>query len=104
MAVSYEWIFSQFDTIPSLDGLTDVVKVIHWRINATDGDYMASNYGTVTIADPSPSDFTPYDQITKEQAISWVSSAMDVNSQYESLQNQINLMKNPPTLPMAPPF
>ena len=31
---TYTWSFPQFDTAPSEDGLTNVVKTIHWRLDA----------------------------------------------------------------------
>ena len=35
MTTEYNWVVSQMDTAPSLDGLTDVVVTVHWRRNAT---------------------------------------------------------------------
>lgn len=33
-------------------------------------------YGSVSLGDPDPGDYTPFDQITKEQAIQWVKAAL----------------------------
>lgn len=105
MAIDYEWIFSQFDTKPSQDGLTDVVSIIHWRLNATDDTgTFASIYGTVTLGTPGPSNFVPYDQITKELTIQWIEENMDVDSMKANLANQIHLIKNPTVVSMSPPF
>ena len=38
----FTWSFPQFDVAKAEDGLTDVVKTIHWRYDAVDGDYSAS--------------------------------------------------------------
>ena len=34
MANTYTWDFPTLDTAPSEDGLSDVIKTIHWRITA----------------------------------------------------------------------
>jgi hypothetical protein len=104
MAITYTWNFSQFDTAPKKDDLDDVVVVIHWRLTAVDGDYSASNYGTVELSVPSPDDFTPFSDITFDDTVRWVNGAMDVPAIEESLSNQIDTLKNPPVVPMKPPF
>lgn len=104
MAISYIWNFSQFDTAPKKDDFTDVVIVVHWRLTAVDGDYSASNYGTVTLSDPNPADFTPFSKITFDETVEWVSGAMDVAAVKENLSSQIDALKNPPVVSMKPPF
>ena len=82
---------------------TDVVTVIHWDV--TDSEtvegvtYSGRCYGTVSLAEPGES-FTPYADITEEQAISWCKAAIgdDQVTAYEtSVANQIELEKNPVT-------
>ena len=105
MTISYEWKFEQFDVKPSQSGLSDVVSVIHWRLNAIDSDnIVATNYGTVVLDDPNPSEFIPFSEITKEMAIEWVSLVLDVDSIKNNLSEQIDRIKNPPVVPMTPPF
>jgi hypothetical protein len=38
MANTYTWDFPALDTAPSEDGLSDVIKTIHWRITAVSDD------------------------------------------------------------------
>ena len=49
---TFKWVVSQMDTAPSEDGLTDVVKVVHWRYQAEDGEYNAEVYGAMGCATP----------------------------------------------------
>lgn len=104
MAIAYNWVFPQFDVIPSEDGLTDVVKIIQWRYNAVDGDYKATNYGSVSLGAPNPTDFIPYDQITEQWAIDAVSAQINVPEMQARLAKEIEDQKNPPIVPMPPPF
>ncbi len=57
MALETKWLISQMDTAPSEDGLTDVVKTVHWRYQAeqvdTDKTYNAEVYGAMSCATPS---------------------------------------------------
>lgn len=104
MAIVYTWSFPEFDVVPSENGLSDVVKTIHWRYDAVDGEYAAGAYGTVSLGDPNPRDFIPYDQLTREWAIAAVSDSVNVADLQAALERTIADQKNPPIVPMAPPF
>lgn len=105
MAITYEWSFPQFEVSPQVGELTDVVVTIHWELVGTDEDDVSTRiYGTVTLGPPSIDDFTGFESITKEQTISWVSSVLDVNSMKANIAASIDMMKNPPSIAMAPPF
>lgn len=100
----YTWSFSQFDVAKSENGLTDVVKTIHWRYDAVDGDYSAGLYGTVGLGAPNPTGFIPFADLTKVWAIAAMSESVDVPAMTTSLEAQIATAKNPPIVPMSAPF
>ena len=104
MAITYTWEFSIFEKAPSLDGLADVVKVIHWRMHAQDGQYRTSSYGTALLGAPNPDNFLDYEDITKQWAIDAVSSVIDVPATEAALAAEIERQKNPPVVSSAPPF
>jgi|TARA_R110000744_G_scaffold93779_3_gene181155 hypothetical protein len=105
--ITYTWHFPQFDTAKSEDGLSDVVKVIQWRYVAVDDEASAQAYGAVNLSAPDPAAFTAYVNLTEQWAIdaviaSWSDSSLaDVQ---EALQAQIEVEKNPPVVPLQPPF
>lgn len=84
------------------DGDKDnVVKTVHWQATDSEVDgentYSGRCYGTVSLAAPGDS-FTPYADITEEQAVGWAKSALgnDEVAAYEKIvENQIELQKNP---------
>ena len=86
------------------DGDKDnVVTTVHWQ--ATDSEVDGENtysglcYGTVGLAAPGDS-FTPYADITEEQAIGWAKAALgddQVAETEKSVENQIDQQKNPTT-------
>lgn len=112
MAIVYAWSFPSFDVVKSEDGLTDVVKAISWEYSATaegttgpfGAPYSAKAYGVVQLGAPNPTDFIPYDQLTKQWAIDAVSAQVDVPTMQQNLTTQVEVMENPPVVPMAPPF
>ncbi len=114
MDIQFKWDFPQFDAVPRVGDLTNVVKVIHWRRNATNGEYVASNYGTVTLGDPDPKHYTPYDAISEEWAVSLVVAGLakmnqTVEPMDERLAREVTILATPPEerdtpTPMAPPF
>ena len=72
------------------------VVVAHWRATAVDGDFSASNYGTVGFTpDPSASGFIAYDSLTEANVIGWVQAEVDKDAIEASLAAQIEADKNP---------
>jgi len=72
------------------------VIVAHWRATAVDGDFSASNYGTVGFTpDPSASGFIAYDSLTEADVIGWVQAELDQDAIEASLAARIEADKNP---------
>ena len=101
---TYTWSFPQFDIAKAEDGLTDVVKTIHWRYDAMDEEYSAGVYGSAGVGAPNKTDFIPFDDLTKVWTIAAVSASVDVSAMTTSLETQIATAKNPPIVPMKSPF
>lgn len=101
---TFTWSFPQFDVAKSEDGLTDVIKTIHWRYDAKDGEFTAGAYGTVALSAPDPNAFVPYSQITAEWTIGAITDQVNVDELNAALEAQIANQKNPPVVPMSPPF
>ena len=104
MSITYTWAFPQFDVAKSEDGLTDVVKVIHWTYLGRDGEYTANAYGTVSLGPPNPDDFIPYADLTEQWAIDVCSNRLDIPQMEAALATQINNEKNPPIVVLPPPW
>jgi hypothetical protein len=100
----YKWVIAQLDTAPSEDGLTDVVKTIHWRYQAQDAEYFADVYGSMACATPSETDFTAYPDLTEDQVISWLEAGNDVDALKTYLDAQIETKKNPPIVNLPLPW
>ena len=106
MNTNYFWSVYQLDTVPSIDGLVDVVITVHWGRTAVEGEYTAYSYGTMGCATPSETDFTVYDDLTFEQVCGWLENGLDTEAidagLVANIENQINppvVVKNLPWVP-----
>lgn len=106
MSIINNWVVEQMNCYPSAEGQTDVVFTVHWRVNATDGTFYATAYGTVGITYVAGSPYTPYADLTQDQVIGWVQNAMgpeQVASIEASLATSIANQVNPPVVtPLLP--
>jgi hypothetical protein len=97
MATTYQWNVVQMDRLTS-DGF---VVTVHYTVNAVDGDYTASTYGTVSYTQGEGS-YVPFSNLTKEQVIGWVKDSIGQSTVEESLAAQITAQKNPVQLSGLP--
>jgi uncharacterized lipoprotein YmbA len=109
MTTTYQWTIQAMDCVPQEDGHTDVVVTAHWIVNATDGTYNASVYGTQSFTYDATKAFTPYEDLTQDQVVGWVQEGMGIDAVtalQENLDQQIANQINPPIvtppLPWAP--
>ena len=111
MANTYTWDFPTLDTAPSEDGLSDVIKTIHWRITAvsdseTDADgnaISASAYGTAS-PELDPDNFVAFDSITKDWCKAKVLESLGQTEAelQANLDTQIDNIINPPMVSKTP--
>ena len=87
MAITYEWSFPNFECDSS-----NVVKTIHWRYTAVDGEYSASMYGSC-----AGSEGMNFDSMTKEHCENCVLENQDttIEDMQSNLSAQIEEQKNP---------
>ena len=107
MSITTTWIVEQMNCYPTYESETDVVFNVHWRVNATDGTYNATSYGTVGVTYVAGSPYTPYDQLTQAQVIGWVQAALgaeQVATIEANLTTNINNQVNPPIVTPALPW
>jgi hypothetical protein len=94
--MNFTWNVVQMDRLTS-DGF---VVTVHYTVNAVDGDYTASTYGTVGYTEEGA--FTPYSQLTEAVVVGWVQESLGQATVEESLAAQITAQKNPVQLSGLP--
>jgi len=91
MATTYQWNVVQMDRLTS-DGF---VVTVHYTVNAVDGDYTASTYGTVGYTEQQGEQYIPYADLTEAEVVGWVQESLGKDAVEESLAANIALQKNP---------
>jgi hypothetical protein len=108
MEIIYNWEIEQMQEVPQQGPLTDVVINISWRRYATtvvsEKEYTAGTFGFFVCSQPSGEDFTPYEDLTRDQVIGWLEAGLDVESIDRNLIAQLNDQINPPVIILPFPW
>lgn len=112
---TYTWFISQLECVPSIDGLSNVVSNVHWRVSAVSNKsraittpigtntvpYSAEVYGTQGLTFDAKNAFINYADLTKDTVIGWVQEAMGIDAVtklQEALDKQLEALVNPPII------
>lgn len=84
-------------TISTLESNTDGgVIVAHWSVSKTEGENVATSYGSVSFTpDASAEGYVAYDSLTEETVIGWVQEALDTEALEASLDADLAEQANP---------
>ena len=106
MAITYTWVIETIDTAKSEDGMSDVAKQVHWRMNAHDDtdDLSATAYGSVGLDAPDADSFVAFDELTKDQVVAWVIDKLDMSEAdlQAALAQRIADDRDPPVVQKLP--
>jgi hypothetical protein len=103
MEYTFNTLITHLDIIPSLDGLENIVKRVHWKVDCVnDGKYYYEE-GNYTLPSASDTDFTAYGNLTKEQVLSWLAGNVDFDAIKATLTTKIDNEAHP-TINIAVPF
>jgi hypothetical protein len=103
------WLIERLLVKPAEGTLTDVVITADWRCNGSQESFSGTCYGSCSFAAPSGSGFTPYEDLTQEQVLSWCyANGVDKSAIEANVTAQIANQINPPVvalpLPWVPPL
>jgi hypothetical protein len=106
--VTYSWSFPQIDVALSLDGLSNVVTRLHWRLKGQRGSDTAETYGTADLPAPaSPAGFIPLASVTEAQALEWIEGALGedrIAVQKAAILAELEQITAPSVVAMSPPW
>jgi hypothetical protein len=102
--MAFNWVISQLDSIPSLDGMDKVISTIHWRAQKQDADFTADTYGALAVDAPHEASFTPYDEVTQAMVEGWLTAGLDSEAIEANLDAQIQNFLNPPLIAYPLPW
>jgi hypothetical protein len=96
MATEFTWKIAQLERQLS-DG---IVFTLHYTIEAFDGTYRSSAYGSLGLEAPEEDEMIPYADLTPEIVVEWVKEKFGeekVDEIETALQAQIDQQKTPTT-------
>ena len=108
--ITYDWIFTNFEVLPQLDALENVVKTISWVYKGTAEDGKTFSIDGVSyLGAPDVNNFTSFDQLTKDWAIEVCSNNINNSRTIGDIQEHIALdisLQVPATVveTLPPPF
>jgi hypothetical protein len=101
MTTTFTWAVANMEHYTS-DG---VVFTIHYTVNAEDGTYSSSAYGSVGLEKPDAGEMIPYADLTEEIVVGWVKDHFGEEKVTEieaALQAQLDQQHAPTTAPGLP--
>lgn len=100
MALTYTWTLKSLKKTDA-DGLEGVIVGTTWECKGTDEDGFSGTFNGATpfnLNDVDPDNFTPYEELTQSQVLSWIQGVV-VGAYKEhvdqQIMKQINTAKNP---------
>jgi hypothetical protein len=98
------WLIERLLVKPTEGSLTDVVITADWRCNGTQDNYSSTCYGSCSFQPPS-GEFTPYEDLTQEQVLSWCfANGVDKTAIEANVSLQIENQINPPVVCLLLPW
>jgi len=111
MNITYDWNCKTVDAYPLVGENTNIIYNVHWRVTAvsdqvdSEGNaFEVSAIGTQVLNTEDTAEFIPFDQLTNDQVVQWVKSAMgeeSVNNLESGLQFQIDSLITPPSVTLT---
>ena len=99
MSNTYTWNINSKLFYPKANGLTDVVHTIIYSytaesdITGSDTTNLTSSvYGSQNIAFPSASNFTPFNEVSDELVVNWLTGSLDIGELNSDLDTKINML------------
>ena len=106
MAITYTWKVTGL-MVQDEGDLEKVAVMSNFSINGTDGEYTGQVSYAVNLLQPDAENFTPYADITEEQAVQWTKNALGedrVSAMEQEVSDQIAKASVPVPQPTPLPW
>jgi len=107
MNSEYVWNFVGIKVKPVAESLENVVVSYEWRRGLQDGEHYVDVYGSLSLENPDPDNFTDFENLSKQDFINWTVAALTqetVDNYDASLAAQMEMIKNPPVVTKPAPW
>ena len=108
MTIAKTWGVVQMDTYPTFDNFTNIVFTVHWNLTGVDENGNTGYAcGSVSLVVDPENGYTPYEQLTEQEVVGWVTDALgedQVLSYENNVEQQIADQINPPVIKLPLPW
>lgn len=101
--INYNWKFPLMEC-KNEGSLEKIIVLIPWILEGEKDGFKSNVYGTASLSLPTEENFTPYEELTKEQVITWIESILNVEEIKENLNKKIDELAKPKNEILKPPF
>ena len=91
-------------TIPSANGLKNVVKGVNWRYQVTENAHYADHYLVTQLTEPDSEKFIGYDSLTDEQVYGWLEQNENIERLKSIVDQKLESKKNPSSVEKIIPW
>lgn len=97
MAVNYTWEITGMRKNPSVEGMEDVITSVSFLYSGVNEDNITGSFsGAVTFPTPDSENFIAFDEVTKENVVSWITEQYSQSAMQDSITKEIQDKVNPP--------
>lgn len=105
METQFEWkIFSLSTFVSAIGGLEKVVNEVNWSITGKTDKASWSIEGSTKLPTPSSTDFVAWENLTKENVVSWIEATENVQELKDKICAKIESLTAPASENLTPPF
>lgn len=108
MSTSYTLSITNLECYPTLESWQNVVFLVNWNYKAVTTvnteTYETFVSGNTKVDTNNIQSFTPFNELTEELVISWISPSIDFITLQEKCNQQLSKIINPPIVTLSPPW
>lgn len=97
--INYTWKILNFNCTND-----KVVKSINWEYIGIKNEISFIVNGETYVSEPDYENFMDFEKLTFEQVTAWIENLVDVQAMQTNISEQIELLEQPKTITLNPPF
>jgi hypothetical protein len=102
------WKILKLNCLPNVNGVQNIITEAQFVLNGTETingiTYSATSEGVAVLEPYDVNNFTEFNNITKEQLVSWVETTVHYRVAHRQIINEIKYQQKPQTIELEPPF
>jgi Tfp pilus tip-associated adhesin PilY1 len=102
------WKILKLNCLPNVNGVQNIITEVQFELSGVETinniAYTASSEGVAVLEPYDVNNFTEFNNITKEQLVSWIESTVHYRVAHRQIVSEIEHQQKPQTIELEPPF